>query len=147
MAEIEKLHAVLDVIKQVARSPRSAKTRDTVVAASAASAFPSLYWDQTDWLLPVSQGDGHACGTAMCFAGWALYLDGYTEIDAQATYMSNPDTGDAVSWPVVGDVAQGVLDLTECQADTLFDGFNDIDALERIIGEIADGTLVDYEDF
>lgn len=108
-------------------------------------------WYQGDWVRPsrliwkeTADGSVRAgmCGTSMCFAGWVVYLDGYTEYDhgTAVSAMVNPTTGLGVRYSRIRDYAKDRLGLTESQADDLFDADNDLEDLVTEIGFIKEGT-------
>jgi len=139
MADFVKLNAVMAVIEEVAALRK----------ASDDSKFKGLYWDQGDWLQPLvmsaPDGKGEMCGTGMCFAGWTLFLEGYTDLNADAGVMVNPKDGTHVGVDAIPAVARGVLDLHLHEADRLFSGGNDIHRLYDTISDIAEGLIRPYD--
>ena len=143
MADVKKLREVLKTIKEVEKLRQNPRSRK----------FKGLYWDQGDWLQPVSDSEKYeddktveVCGTAMCFAGWTLYLDGFTKVDRDAWMMVNPENGDTVEIDMISTVAAERLDLEYGEADRLFAGGNDIDHLAAIINDIHAGRIPSYPD-
>lgn len=99
-----------------------------------------------------------ACGTAQCFAGWAVVLDGYRiawwDDSTMAECCVVPDThphaldallvtgteeplasGEALA--AICPLAEDILGLTREQSNELFSAANTIDDLERIVKDIA----------
>ena len=74
-------------------------------------------WDQGTW------GRKSACGTTMCFAGWAAHLSGFKLVWAQR--VTDP-FADALAVEADGnrrdifDAARDLLGLNEAQAKELF---------------------------
>jgi hypothetical protein len=141
MANAEKLKAVLKVVKEVDRLRKNPRSRK----------FKGLFWDQRDWIQPVDKNGTpteEACGTAMCFAGWTMYLEGYTEPVVGGTELKNPETGEIVDSALISSDAAEVLELTQWQADVLFEAGNKIPDLENMIRQWTRPTYVakEYED-
>ena len=86
------------------------------------------HWDQTVWVRKT------ACGTAYCFAGWTCVLDGFTEPVDRTTWLVRSD-GLSVDVQIY---AKRRLGLTWQQADGLFDQFNTLADLERIVSELCE---------
>lgn len=94
------------------------------------------YWDQSTWR------DYDECGTAMCFAGWAIELDpGYS-------FNSHYVNGDILDYVDVTDpegfvltvqqAAREILGLTPEQGTELFLGTNEIEDIRAIIDSWKD---------
>lgn len=134
MADIEGLKAVLKTIKETQLMPEGFR------------------WDQSQWLkilLPEDIEDSNRldisgrpvakpwCGTSMCFAGWAVYNAGYTQsvkVDGEPVLMNAEHR--YVSEGEVQYMAARILDLNSDDAQALFEGDNDIEALEDHIDRI-----------
>jgi hypothetical protein len=94
-------------------------------------------------LLPVD------CGTAKCFAGWAVALAG--EGIRQRVYRWKNDQGEWVygygsagvevggRWVPVSDRAEQLLGLDPYEAGALFSGSNSLDDLREYVGNLIDG--------
>lgn len=113
------------------------ETLDRVIAADAAR-----QWNQNHWALPQATNrdaldDDSVCGTAQCFAGWRLVLDGYHTVGVDA--MENAQ-GVHVYGLSIGRQAQDRLGLTEKQGDLLFDGDNSLERLKELVDELCDGS-------
>jgi len=113
-----------------------------------------VHWRQGVWAAVLDEMSP-SCGTAMCFAGWKAYLDGYTENvwdtnDYDEPYLlalRNPKTDEDIPSDGVGFYAAEVLELDSYEADTLFEGSNTLEDLESIVADIEAGTLTrDEED-
>lgn len=78
-------------------------------------------WDQTNW----AQESEVGCGTAFCFAGWALQLAGEDPFDEYPSWRAR--------------VALGIRDASA--GSKLFDGSNSKTDLRRICEELAGGPL------
>lgn len=105
-------------------------------------------WGQKHWVCETEE-----CGTAYCFAGWALTLIGVPispalglvevnslPIDARARLLEMPSAewhhhGRLVAH--VSDVAQAVLGLEDDDADRLFDACNDLANLRYLVDELT----------
>jgi len=83
------------------------------------------------------------CGTAGCFAGWALLLNGYQLAPVEkrgqmGRYIYTPDGDRVVS---VSEEAARLLGIDELDANRpggLFFGANDLDDIRRIVGELRE---------
>lgn len=103
-------------------------------------------WNQTVW----------RCRTGMCFAGWAVTLDGGTwaypetamwdqeSTDPRACLLADSDDppGDIDDDDVVhvDDRARRVLGLNYEQGEDLFSSYNTLDDLRRIVADIKAGA-------
>jgi len=144
MADISKLKTVLGIVKELAalQEHPTAKPMD--------HKYQGLFWKQDEWIreaFPIDLVDidlvdnvdnGPSCGTAMCFAGWTAYLDGFTDVDGYERVMVNPTTGETLAMDGIEEYATDSLDLTTYQADDLFEGGNELSDLEEIIDFIAE---------
>lgn len=83
-------------------------------------------WDQSDWV------SYKQCGTAYCFAGWAVALT--TGPDYVA---GNPTT--------IRDTATAALDISDDEADDLFHGGNDLRYLYVLVADLAGMTIAGVE--
>lgn len=131
-------------------------------------------WSQGDWRNVINYNEvrdekADRCKTAMCFAGWAVELDGgkwlYSnkelaraiinnqtyrtdalhataeEIRAKTYYLTDHSLTDG-QVPVVDaeSRARSILGLTTIEADSLFRGENSLEDLKRIVGDIKSGA-------
>lgn len=91
------------------------------------------------------------CGTAMCFAGWALTLDGAKwadevtddHVDSWSVVARRGEpldmrTSEGVRLAFAPVAAQKRLGLTDPEADHLFAGDNTLADLRRIVSEIKE---------
>jgi hypothetical protein len=135
MADIPELKKVLDIIEHVEKQPAGTE------------------WNQGTWLkVTPPEEQGHVCNTAMCFAGWKVYLDGYTKVEkrpfdayghSDELRMVNPETGEHVNEYDIARYAEARLGLTTYEADMLFYEGNKIATLHEYIDDIEAGRLVD----
>jgi len=99
-------------------------------------------WYQGDWSLQTD------CGTAHCFAGWAVKLGGVTlDEDDEVLRASLPspdelqkhidDDPASPGYVHVSVAARHLLGLTPEQAEELFSGANAVEDLERIVAELC----------
>lgn len=99
-------------------------------------------WYQGDWSVVTD------CGTAHCFAGWAVKLGGTApDEDDEVLRESLPDSNEinthfddeeaSPGYVHVSVAARHLLGLTPEQADDLFSGANAIVDLERIVAELC----------
>jgi hypothetical protein len=146
MADIKKLKDVLQIVKEVAalQEHPTAKPLD--------HKYTDLFWRQDEWLREEYTNDsaydvntdtyigrGEVCGTAMCFAGWTAWVDGYREVDGQSGYMVNPKTDHKLANHEIEKYAKDSLLLNWEQTNWLFDGDNEIADIEEAISEIEKG--------
>ena len=129
MANIELLDKVLDYIKTHPQEWRQS------------SWYAILTPDGT--LLTDDDMVDEPCGTAFCFAGHAAMMTGFPKppshngdiwtgvIDGREYFVD--------SW------AERVLDLTDDQADILFQSGNTLDDLETIVNAIKENPEIDYD--
>jgi hypothetical protein len=114
------------------------RTLDAVLAAGGAGR-PG--WNQQKWV------DINTCGTAFCYAGWALHLTGW-----QAVRLKDEGTPDHLSevmvkdgrilrWMEIGAAARDLLGLTNEEADALFAEENTIEDLKELVDSIVSGTF------
>ena len=112
-------------------------------------------WDQREWVRSVLDEDRNMCGTALCFAGWAAYLNGYTEpvveqfgVDrarfVEVDALRNPATGETLRWNEISSFARERLGLNYREADALFFGGNDLSDLHIIVTVLKGDGLRDY---
>jgi len=97
-------------------------------------------WDQFAW---AHRGD---CGTAMCFAGWAVTLAG-AEVDftrfgdesstSTITPASQRELGLRSSY--IDEAARELLDLSLDQSEELFCASNSMERLRMLVDELAAG--------
>lgn len=81
------------------------------------STWITTLWDKETWL--------ERCGTAACFAGWAVILSG----EEESPYVST------------GEQARRLLGITPREASILFAGDNTIEDLRQFAEEFAGETL------
>lgn len=97
-------------------------------------------WEQGVWAKPIFDAAFDICGTACCFAGNALLVEGYRF----EWYLTDDNTTDiritAPGGEVVSDdesfimgKAKVILSLTPAEGIRLFNGANDLDQLAEII--------------
>jgi hypothetical protein len=97
-------------------------------------------WNQRHWFVePSPWRGGRWCGTAACFAGHALLLEGWEPIfnaDGGAEWITrNGEIGD------IKPTAAMALGINLYQADVLFAGKNELEDIDRIV----DGLCAGYE--
>jgi hypothetical protein len=90
------------------------------------------------------------CGTAACFAGHAVILEGGVwEDDVSDDLLARADDPREDVWfgtdgdPDVVDVrsrARRILGLANHEADELFEGLNSLERLRRIVAELTGGA-------
>lgn len=120
--------------------------------------FPEK-WDQTLWLQTTNPNRVSACGTTGCLAGntvlhqnYKLYweeagvvtdLEGKKTMLYTADYTEEIDDGDGGTYQgkPIDEVAMFELDLTETQANSLFDGDNTLDELWEKAEQITQQSL------
>lgn len=118
-------------------------------------------WNQHDWFQEkvtyTIDAEGkdqvHVCGTSYCFAGWAAYLDGYTEYvppvpDSNGiTYsegtLRNPKDGKTLDAVQVQHLASDLLDINERDADALFEAGNTRTDLRRYVDALVRGESLE----
>lgn len=113
-------------------------------------------WIQNQWITPADEREDPSCGTAYCFAGWAVALSGY-KIERTGNVRTNQlppemvdhlDAEDRVfpsgyaGGPVAecGSVAAVLLGIRHFDGRGgchLFCGHNDLDDLERMVAELC----------
>lgn len=92
----------------------------------------------------------YRCETGMCFAGWAVTLDGgrwKTRPDEDGHALLVAEAEDDEISRKMGDIhaadrAHRILGLTDGQADALFEGDNTLDDLRAIVNAICEGRLI-----
>jgi hypothetical protein len=86
-------------------------------------------WIQGDWATETD------CGTAYCFAGWAVVLAGREPVwdYGECSYVAD-DRGVDEGTQFIGDAAREALGVED--TGSLFDGFNTREDLGRIVAEI-----------
>jgi hypothetical protein len=96
-------------------------------------------WNQEHWfvqpLFPWRKG--RWCGTAACFAGHALLIEGWEPVfnaDGGAECITRDGKIGAIK-----EIARQVLDLPDAWADVLFAGKNDLEDIDRIVDSICAG--------
>lgn len=136
MADNKKLRAVMAVVEDETRWPKG------------------VVWDQSDWVYDVEVDDENGkpmCGTALCFAGWCAYLDGYTQPyrikdtvmgTREITGLENPDTGIVLNISRLPAYAADSLGISRDDAAHLFEGGNDLETLQEMVANLADGKDV-----
>lgn len=117
-------------------------------------------WNQNDWFRQdVSytideQGKDvvHVCGTSFCFAGWAVYLDGFTEyvppekdkngVTWDEGRLRNPQSGECLDPTQVQNRATDLLDLDSLDADVLFEAGNTKENLRDYVTNLVNGDAL-----
>lgn len=96
-------------------------------------------WDQDVWLNNVYDDDYNICGTIGCFAGnYAAHL-GYKPHSYNLKYDNAiNEEGNVIS---IKEFVTEKLDLTEYQADRLFDMNNSLRDLINLVNEIEGGLI------
>jgi hypothetical protein len=140
--DIPRLRKVLDLI------------RSLPVHLEGSGDYTADSWSQADWMnygaADATIGAGYAtitdsgvvsattglrCGTAACFAGWAVLMfapHGTLVLDEE--YVKLPGQGQG---PVhIADYAMELLGLDTDQAETLFAAWNGLSALETTVDEL-----------
>lgn len=132
---IERLRAVFNHVKSL---PNAHDTEDTAPVAA-----DQPVWNQHVWYASPEMNEG-SCGTAACFAGWAVVM--FADNPIFDTYYSAPGyaecygvrvNGDPISEPIAY-IAQELLGLDTHTADELFHSDNDIYDLDAIIDAIEE---------
>lgn len=145
MANSARLHAVLDHIKTL---PDAVKLN-----LSETSNYGEPMWDQRKWIaIPSNTMIEGSCGTAGCFAGWAVMLFApkfeldltTNKYDPHMVYNVILD-GEEKSRSIEG-LAIDLLDLNHTEADALFDYDNDLPTIERVISQIEAGDYPEDDD-
>jgi hypothetical protein len=83
--------------------------------------------DQASWVRRVN---GNSCDTAYCFAGMAVHLAGY---DINVRMATVPGFDDHQYYKSIRDAAKELLNLDDHDADILFNGYNSIHDIRRIL--------------
>jgi hypothetical protein len=108
------------------------ETLDQVIAVT-----PEGGWRQDVWIT-----HNETCGTAGCFAGWRVMLDGYTELrfngENEVTALCNPDTGECVLPTQIADWATRSLGLNSQEVNRLFCSDNTLRDLKEIVDELCE---------
>ncbi len=97
-------------------------------------------WNQFVWARRTD------CGTAMCFAGWAVTLAG-AQVDFRrfgdelSTNVITPESRSELGLRTlyIDEAAQELLDLSLEEAEELFAGANSIKRLRALVAELAVG--------
>jgi hypothetical protein len=113
-------------------------------------------WDQGNYASQTDLANGE-CGTAYCFAGWAVALTypaakfAFTDTQSHwptdrtaTTVVLNPAefTGPAV----IDAVARDLLGISDKTAEVLFEGGNSLDDLRRMVADLVAGRPIDFDD-
>jgi hypothetical protein len=92
-------------------------------------------WDQTKWI----------CGTAACFAGHAVLMEGATPGPPEESVLKYwPNSGTtrcetpSGGLRQVSELAKEILDLTSCQGDCLFEAENELIDLEKMVDALEE---------
>lgn len=102
-------------------------------------------WEQSDWSTPTK------CGTAYCFAGWAVLLgtgpSGQVDEDDEVPRKALPnedeieehfdDAPASAGYVHVAVAARHLLGLTHDDAEALFGGGNELADLEHMVAELC----------
>ncbi|XVQ07305.1 hypothetical protein ACQP1W_32450 [Spirillospora sp. CA-255316] len=90
-------------------------------------------WDQNEWCTELD------CGTAYCFAGWAIKLDGRATFTAVNDFVIDED-GTSQDTDDYAAGLLGIKSLERAERDCeehLFAADNSLDDLRRIVGELC----------
>ena len=92
--------------------------------------YKDMTWNQQYWNMGVFDENATRCGTTYCIAGWVgQHLDERYREDTRVAGVH------------VRDFAQVNLGLTYVEAESLFSGGNNIEAVQRIAYEIIRGVF------
>ena len=112
MVNIDKLDAVLDHIRT----------------------HPEQH-DQCCWMR-----EDPNCGTAACFAGWAVTLAGWKMVVAsRRSAMADTCVNEDGKKRVIAGLAREILGLDYGDSEVLFDAFNTVEDLELMAKDLANG--------
>jgi hypothetical protein len=98
-------------------------------------------WDQSTWMYTTERSE---CGTAGCFAGWAVSLTGRYELlfmevaGCKAMFVDMVEDLDTGERDYLATVAERELGLTEDEAEWLFDGRNSMGTIRQLCESIAE---------
>lgn len=95
-------------------------------------------WYQGNWA--INTYSPASCGTAYCFAGWALVLAGHDFGPSDNLWLFELD-GRMVSNSEVGVAAKNALGLTQHEANRLFYAHNSLQSLRDIVEDIVGEKL------
>jgi hypothetical protein len=98
------------------------------VEAVAAGRVKNAKWDQGTYGYDLRDGEGHICGTAHCFAGWAAH--NARQVDPNWPYRTKAQEH-------IGEWATGYLGVPADGAFGLFQCDNTLDDLRRLVREFA----------
>lgn len=98
-------------------------------------------WNQKVWGTTVDLPEGNTCGTAYCFAGWAVKLAGYEPVFNCGTSRFAYDAHVADEVREIAAIARDLLGLTWEQANQLFASHNTREDLHLITKKIIEGEL------
>lgn len=106
---------------------------------------PTVAWDQGTWCRLAVSESGSLCGTAMCFAGWTVFLhDGDKEILRRwRKFRVYGEDGKTLE-TYICDRATELLELTDNESDVLFGGTNSLDDLRNFV---VNGFEHDIEEY
>jgi len=97
---------------------------------------PSGAWRQDVWVMHSS-----LCGTAGCFAGWRVILDGFSELvldeSGEVDALRNPQTGQHVYLSMLPAQAATSLDLWLADARELFSSDNTLEDLKELVDRLC----------
>jgi len=90
-------------------------------------------WVQSFWLVDQfnfnnNTGESESCGTAACFAGWAVLL--HYNVGSRVELVRLASIGPTLDVP---EEAQQLLGLTDYQANLLFSGNNNVQRLRIVV--------------
>jgi len=91
------------------------------------------HWDQETWVTETP------CGTAYCFAGWAVHLNGYKFHPGWDLSLNTSDEvykDNEKESIYIQDVAQEILGLTLLEATTLFSSWRTLDDIRAVVAHI-----------
>lgn len=122
---------------------------ETLEAFRAEGVYLKDRWNQGTWAIQYRDSDGDLCGTACCFAGWAVHLAGDHFVNDVGCDMEGCDCDEIVAEAPDGNIehiaerAQELLGLDWRERGRLFNGSNTLDQLREVVAQIKDGTLRD----
>lgn len=114
-------------------------------------------WDQHEWVKQLvtytidEEGKDRVsvCGTSFCFAGWAVYLDGYTEYVSPVPdkngftwnegSLRHPETQETLDVVAIQNHATHLLDIEDTDADALFEAGNSKEDLRNCVDALVRG--------
>lgn len=114
---------LLKTLEHIKSVPQLTVPDEPAMLALKEQGKPAEGWYQSDWAVEVE------CGTAYCFAGWAALLSGHhIKVDKSGYALIDDNRELSIRY-----VAMEELGIDIGEADDLFDGTNDLDALEQLV--------------